>query len=429
MLLSKLWSDASLKTFIKGSFWIVYGNVLSKGASLLASVLIARLLSSSAFGELSMIKTTLSVFSLFATFGLGVTVTKFVAESRSNQVSEVGSIISGALFITMVTGVTLGALIAIFAGFIGENILHAANLSTPLRVAGVFLLLNAVNVSQTGIITGLEGFRKSARINLVIAIITIPVLLGFTCLLGLTGTLIGMTVNLFVNWYLNRLLILRMLKELGAHLSYQNIKARIRTLVIFSFPLAIKEIIYSFSTWLCLYILMRKASYSEVGVFSSANQLSQLIFFLPAAVSSVFLSVLSNQLNNKENYRNLIRKNLWFTVSVTVGVGVALLLFSGPIFAFYGSSYSGGREALYVLTAATVPMAIINILEQICIARSRPVLVTVFQMVIQGLVLSTAILLLQYNQTATSLSLAYAIGNSIAAIAMAIYLHREGLFH
>src|SRR5688572_3652430 len=116
LFVDKLYPDNSLlKSFIKGSFWAVYGNVIAKGASLVASVFIARLLGSGSFGELSIIKTTLSVFSLFATFGLGVTLTKFIAESKKRGEAEVRTVISAANVITIFTGATLGLLIILFA--------------------------------------------------------------------------------------------------------------------------------------------------------------------------------------------------------------------------------------------------------------------------------------------------------------------------
>src|SRR5689334_10148791 len=92
--------DAVVKKFLKGSFWAVYGNIAVKGFSLLSSMIIARLMGSDTFGQLSIIKTTLSVFSLFATFGLGVSVTKFVAESKRANDHNLATIVKAANTIT-----------------------------------------------------------------------------------------------------------------------------------------------------------------------------------------------------------------------------------------------------------------------------------------------------------------------------------------
>jgi O-antigen/teichoic acid export membrane protein len=416
--------DAVLKNFMKGSFWAVYGNVVVKGASLLASILIARLLGSSNFGELAVIKTTLSVFSLFATFGLGVSITKFVAESRKNNVNDLGNIISAANTITISTGLFLGLLLVVFAPVISIRILHAESLVTPLRISGVYLFFNALNVYQVGVIAGLEAFRELARINLIIGIITLPVLLTTTYLLGLNGTLAGLTINLIVNWFLNKLLIRKRISELNVTLSYKSRREDILLLLRFSYPLALKEIIYSLSGWVCIYLLLVKTDYGQVGIFNSANQLSQLILFLPASILSVFLALLSNQLGDRQNFNKLVRKNILFNVATTAIIGVVLVLLSKVIYQFYGETYAGGEYVLYILIAATIPMSVIGVFEQVCISNSRPGLVTYFQLIIQMLILITLFGLFYFNSSATSLAFAFLAGNLVAMTVMYIYLRK-----
>lgn len=425
-LLSRFYpEDAVLMNFMKGSFWAVYGNVVVKGASLLASILIARLLGSSNFGELAVIKTTLSVFSLFATFGLGVSITKFVAEGRKNNVNDLGNIIAAANTITISTGLFLGLLIVMFAPLISISILHSESLITPLRISGVYLFFNALNVYQVGVIAGLEAFRELARINFIIGIITLPILLTTTYLFGLNGTLAGLTINLIVNWFLNKLLIRKRISELNVILSYTSRREDIRRLLKFSYPLALKEIIYSLSGWACIYLLLVKTDYGEVGIFNSANQLSQLILFLPASILSVFLALLSNQLGDRQNFNKLVRKNILFNVATTTTIGVVMVFLTKVIYQFYGETYSGGENVLYILIAATIPMSVIGVFEQVCISNSRPGLVTYFQLLIQFLILITLFGLFSFDSSATSLAFAFLAGNLVAMTIMYIYLRKN----
>lgn len=434
-------TDAILKTFIKGAFWSVYGNVVVKGSSLIASIFIARLLGSGSFGELSIIKTTLSVFSLFATFGLGVTVTKFVAENRIKNREEIRTTILAANVITAFTGTILGLLLIGFASIISVNILHSENLTIPLMISGIFLFFNALTVCQVGIISGLGAFRELAKINFIVGVITLPVLIGFTYFFGLNGTLIGLTINLIITWYLNKFLIKgninheisgtenshsenRLIDQLRSH---KGLKKKIANLLKFSYPLAIKEIIYSLSNWLCFYLLLTKTNYEQVGIFNSANQLSQLILFLPASMSTVFLSLLSNRVSEKADYNYLIKKNILITILVTVGIGVGMSLFSGVIYKFYGDSFIGGEPILYVLVAAAVPMSLVGICEQIFISSSKPKLVTASQFVIQLLIVVSAIIFFSIDGSAISLAYSFLTGYSIAAAMMYVFMWQIGL--
>lgn len=94
---SKVLSDDLLRKFISGAFWSVLGNVVVKGLSLTAGLFVARFLGSISFGELSIIKSTLSVFGLLASFGIGFTITKIIGENVEKNVEEVGEVISATI--------------------------------------------------------------------------------------------------------------------------------------------------------------------------------------------------------------------------------------------------------------------------------------------------------------------------------------------
>jgi len=77
----------------KGVFWSMASAVISRGLMLAASVLVARMLGKTGFGELGMIRSTVGMFGVFAGFGLGLTATKHVAEFRSSDPARAGRII------------------------------------------------------------------------------------------------------------------------------------------------------------------------------------------------------------------------------------------------------------------------------------------------------------------------------------------------
>ena len=418
-ILKRLSVDTILRSFIKGSFWTVYGTVVFRGCSLIASIFIARFLGNVNFGELSIIKTTISVFSLLANFGLGVSMTKYVAKSINKDAKELGRIIAAANKITITTGLFFGLLLVIFAPYIAHHLLKAENLSIPLRIGAIYLFFNALNVYQVGVILGLEAFKPLARVNLIMGVITLPILLSTTFFYGLQGALIGLVINTAINWYLNRSLILKITTQMGVYLDHDNLHSEILQLLRFNYPLAIKEIIYSVSNWACFYLLLIKTNYGEVGIYNSANQLFQLVLFLPGIISSVFLSFLSKQTDNYADYRKLIKRNILFTIAVTSVTGIILIAMSKLIYQFYGSSYVGGKEILFILVIASIPMSLVNVFEQVFISISKPKLVMIFQLIIQFLTISTLLILFYfYSQTASSLAYSKLISYSIAAVLM-----------
>jgi O-antigen/teichoic acid export membrane protein len=79
--------------FAKGVFWSVAGTVVSRGLMLAATILVARMLRKTAYGELGMIQSTVGMLGTFAGFGLGLTATKHVAEYRRTDPERAGRII------------------------------------------------------------------------------------------------------------------------------------------------------------------------------------------------------------------------------------------------------------------------------------------------------------------------------------------------
>lgn len=422
---SKIVSDDLLKKFISGAFWSVLGNVVVKGLSLVAGLFIAKFLGSINFGELSIIKSTISVFGLLASFGLGFTITKLVSESIKKNIEEVGEIVSATNVIIFFSALFFGIMLIVSAPYIAVHVFENSNIILPLRFAGIFLFFNSINTYQLGLISGFQLFKGLAKINVILGILSFPIILSFTYFFGLLGTLLGMTLNMAIGCFLNHTLIKKNLKTSEIPILYRRLKGRIKNILKFSFPLAIKEIIYASGNWITYYILLQKSDFSEVGIFNSANQLSQIILFLPAAVLGVSLSLLSNHIDDRENYNALIKKSLLFNCVIVVMVGSAMALFSGLIYDFYGASYDGGEIVLYILILTTIPMSLISVFEQVCISSSKTKLVTVFTFLGQVSIIISAIILFKYVEEAISLAYSYLIGYSIFAAVMYWYLKKR----
>src|SRR4029453_8025188 len=90
--------------FAIGAFWALVGAVVSRGFTLVSSVLAGRLLGTMGFGEVGMIQNTQGLFGILAGAGLGLAATKFVAEFRSIDPAKAGRCVSLATTIALVSG-------------------------------------------------------------------------------------------------------------------------------------------------------------------------------------------------------------------------------------------------------------------------------------------------------------------------------------
>jgi len=150
----------------RGVFWSMAGAVISRGLMLCATVLVARMLGKTGFGELGMIRSTVGMFGIFAGFGLGLTATKLVAEFRSSDPSRAGRIISFSWKVAMLTGGLMALGLFVVATWLAEHTINAPHLTGVLRIGGLILFINALNGAQTGALAGFEAFKTIAYVNL-----------------------------------------------------------------------------------------------------------------------------------------------------------------------------------------------------------------------------------------------------------------------
>ncbi|MCG1037475.1 oligosaccharide flippase family protein [Polaribacter sargassicola] len=357
---------------LQDSFWAIFGNILSKGLSLLSGVLVARFLGSEVFGQFGIIKNTLMTSAIFATFGLGYTATKYVAENKTKKNEYLGIVLKYSQLITFGFSFILAFLVFIFSNYFAKNILDEIELSLPLKVAAIYIVFNAVNTTQIGIISGYGGFKKMTKINFYVGVFTFIITTILSYFFTLYGALISLILSQIFNWFLNYKLINNYKKE------YKNVTNSVvfsrkifQEILIFSLPIALQEAIYSISSWGVNIILVTFATFSEVGVYSAAMQWNVIILFIPAILRNVILSHFSENTNNEKQKNKILKRIVLFNFLITFIPYILIVVFSGFISGFYGTSFSRMGDVLPVLVLSSVFLSMSNVYTQAYLSSSR----------------------------------------------------------
>ena len=75
-----------------GAFWSLTGTALGKFCILLAGIFCARILGQEEFGELGMVRSTIGMFIVMGSAGIGVTATRFISQYRESDKSYIAAI-------------------------------------------------------------------------------------------------------------------------------------------------------------------------------------------------------------------------------------------------------------------------------------------------------------------------------------------------
>src|ERR1700736_1216275 len=85
---------------LRSSGWVLLGTGISGIATLLASVVVARLIAPGAFGKLTIALTTITLLAGLAGLGLTLAITRRVAEVKADQPALAGRYIGAVIVLT-----------------------------------------------------------------------------------------------------------------------------------------------------------------------------------------------------------------------------------------------------------------------------------------------------------------------------------------
>ena len=337
---------------LNDSFWVLFGNSFGKGLALAAGIVVARFLGKEIYGEYGMIRNTLISIAVFSTFGLGFTATKYVSENKKDNTENISAILYYARNITLVVSGIMAVGLFLGAKIVAVQILESPHLTIPLRVTSVWIVFNAVTTTQIGILAGFGSFKEMSRVNIIVGFTTFILSFVFTYFWELIGSLIALFLSQVLNWYLNYLLIIRVVPRPAAGL-HKN-QPLLKDILKFSFPIAMQEGIDAGSAWIVSLLLIKLASYAELGMFSAAVQWYAIINFIPAILRNVFLTHFSSNQTNQLKHDNVLKKALLINFISVSALIILIYIFSNQIVQIYGESFSGVDKLIRISGAYSI---------------------------------------------------------------------------
>lgn len=324
-------------SLFKDSFWAVSGNGIGNFLMLLSGILVARFLGKDLYGEYGIVKSTMFLAALFATFGLGDTATKYVAEYVQKNVGSIKGIIISSLEIVLCFSGVLCVLLLLFADHVASFV-NEPRLAYSFRFLGVIIVFRALNTVGAGLLGGFKSYKTLGINNIIggatMLILCVPLTMSFSlhgALWALLFSQITLSIlNLFVVYKYQR-----MMKAEGK----QDFR---RELITFSFPFALNEFVYTISSWCSSLFLTKYSSLGELGLLSVCSQWNAIILFMPGLLGNVILSYLSTTaVSNRETHGRLIKRMMLINLVCTLIPLVIVICASPLITRYYGPSFKG----------------------------------------------------------------------------------------
>lgn len=409
-----------------GASWSFVGTALAKLLVLVASIICARILTQQEYGEFGMVRSTINMFVVFGTAGLGLTATKFISEYRDCHKERIPSILILTNGFAVLTGIIVTVLVLLLAPYLAKNTLHVPNLVSSIRIGALLLFVTIINGSQNGTLSGFEDF-KSIAINTLIgsAAESLFMLIG-AYFWGVFGAVLGYGVGFIALYITNYLSIRKDLRNLGIAFSISYFdKKDLHLLYKFSLPAALCSIVFTPTIWAVKTMLVKYSGFEELAIFEAADQWKILILFIPSAVSQVALPILSSIIGIDESkFWKVLKTNLFLNASIAFAMAILISCMSPLIMKLYGKAYVSDYYTLIILAGSTVFSAMATVVGLAISSRSKMWVGFGFNLLWSVMLISFSCVFCKMGMGARGLALAFTLSYTIHSILQLIYLRR-----
>lgn len=371
-ILQRYSKSAIAQRMAHGAFWSFTGTAIAKLFVLASSIICARILTKAQYGEFGIVRSTINMFVVFGSAGIGLTATKYISEYRNSKQARISSVFQLTKGFSNITAFLISLVIFVLSPYLAENTLQSPQLTNALRLGSVLLFFTVLNAAQNGTLAGLEKFRSIAVNTLLGSIAESVLMLVGAYLGGVKGAILGYGCGFLLLYICNRISIHRAFSEMHITTKYNHIERDdYKILYKFTIPAALSSFLVMPAYWICRTMLVRKCGFEELAVYEAAEQWRTIILFVPTAISHIVLPLLSSVSgNDSKKFWKILNFNLLINMSLALCVALVVSLFSGAIVSLYGSGYSN-RWPLLLLSMSTVFSVFANVVGSSIASRAK----------------------------------------------------------
>ena len=413
-------SDIALR-MTRGALWSFTGTALGKFFVLLTGVICARILGKEGFGELGIVRSTLGMFIILGSGGIGVTATRFIAAYRENDKEHAAAIYRLSNIFATTLGIVTTLLLIVLSSLLAENILNSEKLTFTLIIGTTVLIMSILNSSENGTLAGFEDFRSIAVNTLIASIAEAVGMIVGAYYFQLNGAILGFGLGVFVLYLTNKRSAITRFKEAGIHVKGASIRKNDWQLIYkYSLPATLSALMVTPVFWLIRSMLINTGGYGELGIFEAADQWKVILLFVPGAVCQIVLPILSS-ITDSRQFKKALLGNLLLIGGISTTLALLAWVSAPVVMPLYGKTFDNPTPLAY-LAISTIPTAISQILEMTLYSKDKMWLSLTFNILWGATTILLTYLFLQRGQGAAGIALAILVAYTIKMVCIGGYL-------
>ncbi|MBO5866210.1 MAG: oligosaccharide flippase family protein [Bacteroidaceae bacterium] len=416
-------SSPLFKRIAGGAFWSIFGTASAKAIVLVAGIICANILGKNGYGELGIVRSTINLFIVFGTAGLGITATRHIAKYKKDNTEKVESIIGITTLFSLIMAIIITLSVFLFAEDIATNTLNNPELEPSIRFGSLILFTTILNGVYNGINSGFEQFKNIAINTLCSSTIEAILIIVGAYYWGVNGAVVGFGIGISSLMLLNFMTARKALGKIGGKISIFKInKEDLSILYKFTIPAALSSFLVAPAYWVVRTLLVRFKDYGELGIFEAAEQWRVIILFIPSALSNIVLPILSSYTDNKKDYKKALHINLLLNTGTAFVLAVIISACSRIIMNTYGGGFNDTMP-LIILAFSTVFSSFASVVGVSIVSRGKMWTSLVFNASWGCMFIGFTYLFLRMGYGASGVAFALLLSYLIHSINQSIYLY------
>lgn len=345
-------------------FWLTVASIAARVGALISMILVARILGNVVYGEFCLIRSTVNGFVVLASFGMGRTATKYVAELAAVDKARVGRVIALNYVFSFVSSVIVAALFCLLTPTLYREVPEASRLISQTRLSSILLILSAVVSAQAGVMSGFKAFRGLAVATAASGLGSIPFFVLGACWGGLTGAILGFASGALLNYLINGCFIYFQLKKHGVRYRFDEFWQERSILWNFCLPQTLTSVTTGMAGTIATVVLATQENgIAEVAIFESARQIQTSVLYLPNIATQALLPTLTefNALKEKARYVKTLKYNALINVLFAVVTALAASVLAPWAMRAFGEGFESGVSTLVLLLGVGVILSVCNV--------------------------------------------------------------------
>ncbi len=327
----------------KNSTVIFLGQVFSLAANLVVTVLLARHLGKAGFGLFSYALVFVSVFAIFADFGMPAILVREFSRRQWNPVELLGN----AFIFRTVLSIGAIVLIILSAWIAG----YSATLFKIITILALNILVTSKLSTVRAVFEAPFNASLQMQVPMLLQLLDSLLLVGITFALSQSGAnlqalIIGYSVSNLPGFLL---IIFSTVRQIPLRLAINH--NLIRFLIKESFPLLIYTILTTLFVSVDILLLKELRGEDDVGLYSAALRLASPLLFIPQGIAVSLFPLLSRYYEqSKEKLSMVFRLGMKVILVVALVLAIVTTFFASEIIhMLYSQEYHASARLLIIL--------------------------------------------------------------------------------